>query len=95
MIQEDRQTDLIQVGKVAAMVLTFATAVFEGGIEDTIRAQRPCQTAQGIGQLGAGDMQQTGAGPDAVEGMSPVQLLESAHKDGLAQMGAGHGRQVR
>ena len=94
MIEEGRKADLIQIGKVAAIVLPLATAVFEGGIEDTTRAQRPCQTVQGIGQLGAGDMQQTGAGPDAIEGMSPVQLLESEHKDGLAQMGVSQGRQV-
>jgi hypothetical protein len=56
----------------------FAFAVLEAEVEDAARLEAGPQAGEGGGQVGLGDMQQAGTGPDAVVAAALLDVFEAA-----------------
>jgi hypothetical protein len=73
------------VGGVSAFgVDTLAVAVLQAQVQDAVRFESGPEPVQRVGEFDRGQVQQAGAGPDAVVGGALVEFLEALHLHRLA-----------
>ena len=85
--EQGTQASLGEVGEIAAVALAAEAAVFKRGVKAAAGTQMRRQPAQHLHNLCRRQMQQRGAGPDAVEGAVGFVVLEPRTDHLLPQIG--------
>jgi hypothetical protein len=85
------EAGFVGVGEVAAIDFGFAGAVLEADEERAAGLEGGPEEAEGGWDFGGGQMEEAGAGPDAVVAGDLVDVGEGADGDGLAEVLGGEG----
>jgi hypothetical protein len=95
LLQQCRKARLIQIGEAPSSVLTLAFAVFAGGVEDTARPQGVTEPSHDAEKFGGRHMEQACAGPDAIELVVLVDVLEAQALHRLPKVARGERDEAR
>lgn len=77
------------VGEISAVADALEGAVFEGGVEEAAFFERAGDVFEYLGEAGRRDVEDGGAGPDAVEFVRVIDVFEGPAEDGPAGESGG------